>query len=86
MRYFAVEGAWTVWGPYGICTGTCDSTAMHNRTRNYTGGTMPCTGNDTEVTIGCHGEALIISNTGVIIIKYYTMHRQCNRRFGWLFW
>ena len=54
-----MEGTWTVWGPYGVCTGTCDSTAMHNRTRNYTGGIMPCTGNDTEVTIGCHGEAIL---------------------------
>ena len=56
---FAVEGTWTVWGPYGVCTGTCDSTAMHNRTRNYTEGIMPCSGNDTEVTIGCNGEAIL---------------------------
>ena len=45
-----------MWGPFGVCSGTCDITATHNRTRNYTGGTMPCAGNSIEVAIGCQGE------------------------------
>ena len=53
-----VEGTWGIWGPFGVCTGACDSTATHNRTRNYTGGIMPCAGNAMDVAIGCQGETL----------------------------
>ena len=55
-KFISVEGTWSIWGPFGVCSGTCDITATHNRTRNYTGGTMPCAGNATEVAIGCQGE------------------------------
>ena len=56
VGFISVEGVWGAWGPYGTCSGACDSTASHSRTRNYTGGTMPCQGNATEVSFGCHGK------------------------------
>ena len=59
IRVLLVEGTWGIWGPYGNCSGICDSTATHNRARNFTGGTMPCTGNATEVAIGCQGETIL---------------------------
>ena len=70
-NFISVEGTWGSWGPFGVCSGTCDITATHNRTRNYTGGTMPCAGNAIEVAIGCPGEHCSI-----------TLH--CSHKFGFI--
>ena len=57
-KYFSVEGQWGNWNPWGPCTGACDSNATQSRTRNFTGGVKPCTGNATEDMIGCSGKVV----------------------------
>ena len=50
-----VEGLWSAWDPWGACLGTCDSDAKRNRTRSFTGGKIPCSGNPSEEG-SCTGE------------------------------
>ena len=53
-----VEGFWTAWNPWDTCLGICDSDATRFRTRSFTGGDMPCSGNATEEE-ACAGEIFI---------------------------
>ena len=53
----AVEGSWTTFNPWGTCLGTCDTDAKRNRTRNFSGGNMPCSGIATDVQ-SCLGLSL----------------------------
>ena len=68
--HISVEGLWSTWDPWGGCTGTCDSDAKRNRTRNFSGGNMPCSGNATEEG-SCTGLSLtyeIMENYSVYLI------------------
>ena len=55
--FIPVEGVWGSWDPWGTCTGLCDIHAIQNRTRNFTGGTIPCNGTAEETT-SCQGEEI----------------------------
>ena len=57
----SVEGLWSPWDPWGGCAGTCDSDAKRNRTRNFSGGNMPCSGNVIEEG-SCTGVPQITEN------------------------
>ena len=46
ISLFAVEGVWSVWGAWSVCTTSCN-TGSRTRTRNYTGG-QPCTGSSSD--------------------------------------
>ena len=48
------EGSWSAWNHWGTCLGTCNFDAKRNRTRSFTNGTIPCTGNSTD-TGSCSG-------------------------------
>ena len=43
------EGTWDIWGSWGACSTSCDSTGTWSRTRSHFGN-MPCIGSDTETT------------------------------------
>ena len=49
-----VEGSWSTWNSWDTCMGTCNLDAKRNRTRSFTNGTTPCTGNSTD-TGSCSG-------------------------------
>ena len=51
-----MEGTWSVWGAWSSCSGT-----QLTRTRNYTGGVMPCFGNATETETCCLAPNLTIT-------------------------
>ena len=51
-----MEGTWSVWGAWSSCSGT-----QLTRTRNYTGGVMPCFGNATETESCCLAPNLTIT-------------------------
>ena len=57
LFFISVEGIWGTWDPWGNCSGICDSNATQSRTRNFTGGTIPCNGSDIE-TVSCQGKEL----------------------------
>lgn len=73
----SVEGLWTTWDPWGTCLGTCDSDAKKNRTRSFTGGNMPCSGDATHEG-SCTGVSLITKNPKTY---WHNLIYHCSRRF-----
>ena len=49
LPHISVEGTWSTWNAWGICSGTCNSDATWTRTRNFAGGTNPCLGGQNEI-------------------------------------
>ena len=63
--------------------GTCDNDAKRNRTRSFTNGTTPCTGNSTEVG-SCSGAPLTKINDEAKMLNLFNLKLKAHGQHGTL--